>query len=118
LRGLELHDRLVDRHLVAGLHEPGDDLRLGEALAEVGEDEVAARQRSPSQVSSAASTRSGVGRWYSSSFGEGYGMSNPVMRSTGAARWWKFRSVTRAATSGPEPPNSAASGITAARQVF
>ena len=62
LRGLELDDRLVDRHLVAGLHEPRDDLGLGEALAEVGEDEVAAHQSSHSQVSSAASTRSGVGR--------------------------------------------------------
>ena len=101
LGGLELHDGLVDRHLVAGLHEPRDDLRLGEALAEVGQDEVAAHQRSHSQVSSAASTRSGVGRWCSSSFGDGYGMSNPAMRSTGAARWWKFRSVTRAATSAP-----------------
>ncbi len=84
-----------------GCDEPRDDLGLGEALAEVGQDEVAAHQSSHSQVSSAASTRSGVGRWYSSSFGDGIRDVEPVMRSTGAARWWKFRSVTRAATSAP-----------------
>ena len=44
LGGLELDDGLVDRHLVAGRDEPRDDLGLGEALAEVGEDEVAAHR--------------------------------------------------------------------------
>ena len=41
---LELDDGLVDRDLVAGRHEPRDDLGLGEALAEVGQDEVAAHR--------------------------------------------------------------------------
>ncbi len=70
LRRLEFHHGLVGGHLVAGSDEPRDDLGLGQALAEVGQDEVAAHQ-SHSQVSSAASTRSGVGRWCSSSFGDG-----------------------------------------------
>ncbi len=100
LRRLEFDDGLVDRDLVTRRDEPGDDLGLGQALAEVGQDELAAHA-SHSQESSAASTRSAVGRWYSSSFGDGNGMSKPAMRSTGAARWWKLRSVTRAATSAP-----------------
>ena len=40
LRGLDLDHGLVDLHVVAELHVPGDDLGLGEALAEVGQQEV------------------------------------------------------------------------------
>ena len=37
LRGLDLDDDLVDRDDVADLHVPGDDLGLGQALADVGQ---------------------------------------------------------------------------------
>jgi hypothetical protein len=38
-RGLDLDDHLVDRHGVTRADLPGDDLGLGEALADVGEEE-------------------------------------------------------------------------------
>ncbi len=44
-------------------------------------------------------------------------MSNPVTRRTGAARWWKQRSVTRATISDETLANPAASATTTARPV-
>src|SRR5690606_6304543 len=45
-------------------------------------------------------------------------MSSPVTRSTGAAREWEQRSLTRAATSPPTPPKPAASETTTQRPVL
>ncbi|OLT13309.1 hypothetical protein BJF79_20765 [Actinomadura sp. CNU-125] len=45
-------------------------------------------------------------------------MSNPVTRSTGAAREWKQRSWTRAAISAPTPANPWASWTTTQRPVL
>ena len=40
LLGLHLDEDLVQRHLVAAGHVPGHDLGLGEALPQVGQEEV------------------------------------------------------------------------------
>ena len=69
LRGLDLDDHLIDVDLVSDLDLPRDQLRLGEAFAEVGKDELArtrihisTHHSSQSQDSSASSTRSTVGK--------------------------------------------------------
>lgn len=69
LRGLDLDDHLIDVDLIADLDLPGDQLRLGEAFAEVGKDEfartriqISTHHNSQSQDSSASSTRSTVGK--------------------------------------------------------
>ena len=75
--------------------EPLQDLALGEPLAEVGELELGhppglRRRARPahqyaSDRSTACRTRSRSGRYSSSSRDGGYGVSNPVTRSTGAS---------------------------------
>ncbi len=115
LGGLDLHDRLVDGDHLADLDHPAHDRRLGQALAQVGQGEFADRGHHSPRPSvqsdshwrraTASRTRSTPGRWCRSSIGGGYGMSKPATRRTGASRWWKQRSVIRAAISPPGPPN-------------
>src|SRR5690606_39837073 len=118
---LDLDDRLVDGDDVADLDQPAHDLRLGEPLTEVGQLELQhlCHQLSASHCRrpTASRIRSTPGRWWRSSIGGGYGRSNPATRSTGASRWWKQRSVTRAAISPPGPPKPPDSWTTTARPV-
>ena len=59
-----------------------------------------------------------LGRKKPSSFGAGNGISNPVTRSTGAAKEWKQRSCTRAVISEATEANPGASEMTTARPVL
>lgn len=72
---LDLDDGLVDGDDIADLHQPADDLRLGEALTEVRqlEFEHLGHQLSASHCNraTASSTRSTPGRWCRSSMGGG-----------------------------------------------
>src|SRR4051794_33079223 len=73
--------------------------------------------QNPIDRSTASSTRSRSGRYSSSSFDGGYGVSYPPTRSTGASREWKQVSVTRAAISAPRPRVTGASWTTTQRPV-
>ena len=74
---LHLAQRLVDRDRVAGGDQPLEDLALGQALPDVGQLELAQLRhgQNPSDRSTASSTRSRSGRYSSSSFDGGYGVS-------------------------------------------
>ena len=86
LLGLDVHQDLVQRHLVTGGHVPGHDLGLGQALAQVGQQEVpdahACRHRSTSWR-----MRSASGRKCRSIREGGYGVAKPPTRRTGDSRW-------------------------------
>ncbi len=96
LRGLDLGDHLVELDAVAGRDLPGDDLRLGETLAEIGQTELSQRHshqpRSWSEFgrsiarSIPSRIRSMSGRWNFSSFAGGNGMSKPVTRTGACSR--------------------------------
>src|SRR5690606_9567019 len=129
--GFHLGNGLFRFDLLARADAPADQFRLDEALAEIGKLEHLGRTHaapSPSQVMSgssfhcsrhsASSTRSTFGRYACSSFGGGYGTSNPLTRNTGAASEWKQRSCTRAAISAPTPAKPAASLSTTQRPVL
>ena len=61
LVGLDLDQQVVLGHLLAGGHEPADDLALGHPLAQVGHAELVGHQNAMTFVM-ASSTRSGDGR--------------------------------------------------------
>ena len=76
LGGLHLAQGLVHRDGVTDVHEPLQDLALGEALTDVGQLELLGRHaQNPMERSTASSTRSRSGRYSSSSFDGGYGVS-------------------------------------------
>ena len=58
------------------------------------------------------------GRWCSSSFGAGNGMSKPVTRPTGAASEWKQRCWIRATSSEATDAKPCGSATTTARPVL
>ena len=63
LGGLDVHEWLVQRDDIADGDLPFDDLGLGEALADVGQDELLGAQLSyPITRSTASSIRSTLGR--------------------------------------------------------
>src|SRR5690606_4056658 len=128
---LHLGHRLVSADRVAHGDEPLHERRLGESLAEVGQPEdtggrgghpaapceAPARSSSQCSASIASRMRSASGRYQCSSLGGAKGVSNPVTRRTGASRYSKQRSKTRAWISLATLTYPGASATTTARPV-
>ena len=92
----ELHNRLfrlhfdqdlIQSHLVPGGHVPGHDVRLGQALTEVGQGERADLGHGWRHRSTSWRMRSASGRKCCSARDAGYGEAKPPTRRTGDSRW-------------------------------
>ena len=79
------HDDVVDRDDVADLDLPGDDLGLGQALADVGE-LVLGHRSEPQRPVDGVEHPVEVGQALLLDPRGGYGVSKPPTRSTGASR--------------------------------
>ena len=86
LLGLHFDEDIVERDGVAGCDVPRDDLRLGQALAQVREQEAADVGHGSRHRSTSWRMRSASGRKWRSSLAGGYGVANPPTRRTGDSR--------------------------------